>query len=145
MHHRLRACSGFIRSAQDPDIRGWMATGIRQTIVMFGMPATTLGLRMKAPRGLARVMKDSSFMRAIGREMTAGMTMIIAGIGTVGIGTITGTTTGMATAKAKGDRALLPHVRWTDHIWPNDQVWSARLDPSNAPLRELALSPPYPG
>jgi hypothetical protein len=122
-----------------------MAIGIRQTIVMFGMPVTTPGLHMKEPRGLARVMKDSSFMRVIGRATTVGMTMIIAGIGTSGTGTITGTTTVMGTAKVTGDRAPLAHVRWTDHIWPNDQVWSARLDPSNAPLRELALSPPYPG
>ena len=105
MHHRLRACSGFIRSAQDPDIHGWMATGIRQTIVTFGMPDTIRGLRTTVQLGLALAMKGSSFMRAIGREMTAGMTMIIAGIGTVGIGTITGTTTVMA--KARGDRAQL--------------------------------------
>ena len=125
MHHRLRACSGFTRSARDRDIRGWMATGIRRIIVTFGMPATTPGRRMMAPRGLALAMKDRSIMRAIGQVATASTSMIIAGIGTEGIGTITGTET--VTGTVKGDRALLARVRLTDHIWPNDQVWSVRF------------------
>jgi len=82
------------------------------------MPDTTLGPRMKAQRGLARAMKGSSIMRAIGQATTAGMTMIIAGIRTSATATITGMT-------ARATVTTRNHVRSADHIWPNDQVWSA--------------------